>query len=171
MNRAWHLQEKVAGGSNVMATFGMNLSKLNLNNTIFTPTNVVLAQYNNNAWAELTASRNAETVTAMGLTQFSTFAIANAGAFTRVGVSDTRLEYGLKTYPNPTQDVLNIEVLNPPLPAAEMVILDALGRVQERQPLNSTMRFITSHWLSGIYFIAIQRNGSLQILNKMMKTD
>jgi Secretion system C-terminal sorting domain len=171
MNRAWQLQEKVAGGSNVMATFGMDISKLNLNNTIFTPTNVILAQYNNNAWAELTASRNAETVTVMGLTQFSTFAIANAGAFTRVGVSDTRLEYGLKTYPNPTQDVLNIEILNPPLQVAEMVILDAQGRVQDSQPFNSTMRFITSHWLSGIYFLAIQRNGSLQILDKIVKND
>ncbi len=169
MNREWHISEKVAGGSNVMTTFGMDSSKMNLNNTIFTPANVVVARYNNNVWSELPASLNAATVTTMGLTQFSTFAIANAGAFTRVGVSDTRLEYRLKTYPNPTQDVLNIEVLNLPSQSIEIVILDAMGRVQYRQPLNSTMRFVTSDWLSGIYFIAIQRDGDLQIVDKILK--
>jgi hypothetical protein len=169
MNREWHISEKVAGGSNVMTTFGMDSSKMNLNNTIFTPANVVVARYSNNVWSELAASLNAATVTTMGLTQFSTFAIANAGAFTRVGVTDTRLEYRLKTYPNPTQDVLNIEVLNSPSQPAEIVILDGMGRVQYSQRLNSTMRLITSNWLSGIYFIAIQRDGHLQIVDKIVK--
>jgi hypothetical protein len=142
---------------------------MNLNNTIFTPANVVVARYSNNVWSELTASLNAPTVTAMGLTQFSTFAIANAGAFTRVGVADTRLEYRLKTYPNPTQDVLNIDVLNLPSQPTEIVILDAMGRVQSSQPLNSMMRLITSDWLSGLYFIAVQRDGRLQIVDKILK--
>jgi Secretion system C-terminal sorting domain len=169
MNRSWYISEKVAGGSNVMAAFKMDSSKLNLNNTTFTPANVILGHYNNNAWSELAASRNAETVTVMGLTQFSTFAIANAGAFTRVGVADTRLQYGLKAYPNPTQEVLNIEILNPSFNNAEMVILDAVGRVQLRQPLTTNMRLFTNDWLSGIYFIAIQRDSSLQVVDKIVK--
>ncbi|MEO0042668.1 MAG: hypothetical protein RL329_2116 [Bacteroidota bacterium] len=169
MNREWHIREKVVGGSNVMATFGMDSSKMNLNNTIFTPANVIVARYSNNIWSELTASLNAPTVTTMGLNQFSTFAIANAGAFTRVGVADTRLEYRLKTYPNPTQDILNIDVLNLPSQPTEIVILDAMGRVQSSQPLNSMMRLITSDWLSGLYFIAVQRDGRLQIVDKILK--
>ncbi|MEN9612256.1 MAG: hypothetical protein RLZZ628_3070 [Bacteroidota bacterium] len=169
MNRAWHISEKMAGGSNVMAAFQMDSSKLNLNNTTFTPATVILGHYNNNVWNELTASRNGETVTVMGLTQFSTFAIANAGAFTRLGVTDTRLQYGLKSYPNPMQDVLNIEILNPSFNNEEMVILDAVGRVQARQPLTNAMRFITNDWLSGIYFIAMAHNGNLQIIDKIVK--
>jgi hypothetical protein len=168
MNREWHISEKKAGGSNVMATFGMDSSKLNINNTTFTPTNVVLAHYNNNSWNELPATRNNATVTAMGLTPFSTFAIANAGAFTRVGVAENRFQYGLKAYPNPTTDILNIDFFNI-TPHTTCVILDVTGRIKYSQPLISNMRIITNDWLSGIYFVAIRRDNELQIMDKIIK--
>jgi PGF-pre-PGF domain-containing protein len=168
MNREWHISEKKAGGSNVMATFGMDSSKLNINNTTFTPANVVLAHYNNNSWNELPATRNNEAVTAMGLTQFSTFAIANAGAFTRVGIAENRFQYGLKAYPNPTTDILNIDFLNI-TPNTTCVILDVTGRIKYSQPLILNMRIITNDWLSGIYFIAIRHDNELQIIDKIIK--
>jgi PKD repeat protein len=90
-------------------------------------------------------------------------------AITRVGVNETKQVYGLNIYPNPTQEVLNIDLKSTPLTNDELLILDGLGKVKSIQPLTQSVQLTTSEWSAGIYFIAIRRDGNLQIVEKVIR--
>jgi PKD repeat protein len=332
LKREWNISENVAGGSNLTATFLVDPSALNLNNTEFIPLNVIIGQYTN-SWNSLIANLGAADVTVTGLTTVSAFAIANSGAFaaaaavggmiatpttticigqsaqltltgaagdtlqwqssadsliwantgtvgaltlsvnpsattfyrvkasgtgtaysnalkvvvnpkpvpnftfttvggavtftntstgastytwrfgnptnststsasptftytangnytvqmiatsaagcvdstskvvaiTRVGINEIKKGYGLNIYPNPTQEVLNIDLKSTPLMNDELWVLDGLGRIKSVQPLTQSVQLTTTTWSTGIYFIAIRRDGNLQIVEKIMK--
>ncbi|MEY4934306.1 MAG: hypothetical protein RIS64_665 [Bacteroidota bacterium] len=332
LKREWNISESVAGGSNLTATFSVDPSALNLNNTAFMPLNVIIGQYTN-SWNSLIANLGAADVTVTGLTSVSAFVIANSGAFaaaaavggtiattttnicigtstqltltgaagdtlqwqassdslvwantgtigalmlsvnpsvttfyrvkatgagttysttikivvnpkpvpnftfttvggavtftntstgastytwrfgnptnststlanptftytangnytaqlmttsaagcvdstskgvtiTRVGIDETKYTYGLNIYPNPTQEVLNIDLKSTPLINDELLVLDGFGSVKIIQPLTQSVQLTTTQWSAGIYFIAIRRNGNLQIIEKIMK--
>jgi PKD repeat protein len=90
-------------------------------------------------------------------------------AITRVGIDETKKVYGLNIYPNPTQEVLNIDLKSTPLMSDELLVLDGLGRIKSIQPLTQSVQLTTTTWSTGIYFIAIRRDGNLQIVEKIMK--
>jgi PKD repeat protein len=89
-------------------------------------------------------------------------------AVTRVGLDETRLLYGVKVYPNPVQTVLNVEMTQMPLDAAEFVILDALGKVKHVETVARHTQIAVSEWSAGIYWMAIRRGGTLQLLDKIL---
>ncbi len=332
LKREWNVSEHLAGGSNVTAVFSIDPTGLNLNNTAFTPNNVVVGQYSN-IWNTSPATLSGSDVTVTGLTTFSAFSIGNTGVFaataavggtvatttssiclgsaltltlagaaadtlqwqssadsvawanvgtvgaltfnatpsvttfyrvkasgagtnysnaikitvnpkpvpnftfttvggaatfantstgastyvwrfgnptnstanvanptftytangnytvqvvatsaagcvdstskvvavTRVGTDETKSILGLKIYPNPTQDVLNIELQNALAANDELLVLDGLGRIKSVQTLTATVRLMTNQWAEGIYFIAIRRDGNLQMVDKIFK--
>jgi PKD repeat protein len=89
-------------------------------------------------------------------------------AVTRVGVDETRLLYGVKIYPNPAQAFLNIEMKQIPLDDAEFVILDALGSIKHVQTVAHQTQIPVSDWSTGLYWMAIRRGGTLQLLEKVL---
>jgi PKD repeat protein len=90
-------------------------------------------------------------------------------AITRVGIDETKYVYGLNIYPNPTQEVLNIDLKSTPLMSDELLVLDGLCRIKSVQPLTQSVQLTTTQWSAGIYFIAIRRDGNLQIVEKVIK--
>jgi PKD repeat protein len=89
-------------------------------------------------------------------------------AVTRVSVDKTRLLYGVKVYPNPVQTVLNVEMTQLPLDDAEIVILDALGKIKYVQMVAQHTQIAVRDWSTGIYWIAIRRGGTVQLLDKVL---
>jgi PKD repeat protein len=89
-------------------------------------------------------------------------------AVTRVGVDEMRLLYGVKVYPNPVQTVLNVEMTQIPLDDAELVLLDALGKIKYVQAVTHHTQISVSDWSTGIYWMAIRRGGNLQLLDKVL---
>jgi PKD repeat protein len=90
-------------------------------------------------------------------------------AITRVGINETKYGYGLNIYPNPTQEVLNIDLKSTPLMNDELLVLDGLGKIKSVQLLTQLVQLTTTQWSAGIYFIAIRRDGNLQIVEKVIK--
>jgi PKD repeat protein len=89
-------------------------------------------------------------------------------AVTRVGLDETRLLYGVKVYPNPVQTVLNVEMTQIPTDVAELVILDALGKVKHIETVSRHTQIAVNEWSAGIYWMAVRRGGTLQLLDKIL---
>lgn len=67
---------------------------------------------------------------------------------------------GLKAYPNPTQNYLNIELAG----LANVEVLDAKGVVVYSNRVNSKLVMDVSNWAKGIYYVSVRQNNVLNTL-------
>ncbi|AEA42790.1 T9SS type A sorting domain-containing protein [Fluviicola taffensis] len=71
-----------------------------------------------------------------------------------VGLSELTMEVGMQVFPNPTSDILNVNLDI----AGEIIITDAAGRILMESKADTTHLFDVSDLASGTYFV---RNGNV----------
>jgi len=91
---------------------------------------------------------------------FGTQETKNFSIDTSLSNADFNLLSGIKVYPNPAKDVLNIEVPDNQLPE-NYTIYNNLGQILANKKINtiSDLRVNTSSFSSGIYIIKINKEG------------
>jgi hypothetical protein len=90
----------------------------------------------------------------------------------RTSVNYAELVCKVSMYPNPVNDILNVNIKNPGLVPGYLIQLADINGIQlKTSPLNSTfIEFNMSSFASGIYFVKIMdKNGKVKSLNRIIK--
>jgi hypothetical protein len=84
-----------------------------------------------------------------------------------VGVNDYD-GFDFMVYPNPTNDVVNVQITNHNSPITEFHVYDAYGkiiRVLDKQ----TAQIDLSHYAAGVYFVKALADGNVVAVRKVIK--
>lgn len=77
---------------------------------------------------------------------------------------------GIETYPNPTNGILNIDLLNFYENAATIIITNTLGQVVFKENINSKYSaFNINHLISGVYFVNVTDSKGNNAVQKIIK--
>jgi Secretion system C-terminal sorting domain len=88
---------------------------------------------------------------------------------------ELRIEEGMKVWPNPAQNMLNIQILHllPPDPQrgreVRLAITDVLGRVvYEEEVVEETISLDVGGWVSGLYFVSLKTEKGIVFSKKVI---
>jgi hypothetical protein len=167
VNRTWLID--AASGVNV----NMNLklawvSAAEVNS--FDRTHAYIAHYKNATWdtytygAAVVGVNNTYEITRQNITSLSPFAVSDNLA--AMGIKEVVAENGIDMYPNPSSDVVNIQVSNSGS-AYSYEIIDITGQTILASANNNALnRFDVSNLQNGCYFIKITNLDNKKVVTK-----
>ncbi len=78
------------------------------------------------------------------------------------GISDNLLTNPINVYPNPTSDLLNIEIEGE-TGITNLEIINSIGQIIHKESFSSKLTVITKSFASGVYLLKLENNNKLKL--------
>ena len=165
--RVWISEDCGASFSLYSEKYGSQLSSTNTTGALFQPTDSSDWRRDNidiSALAGKSIVVSFESVNRLGSDLYLDNISVYAGPFDPVAIRENN-KPTFKLYPNPANDVLNIEIENAHRSGFEIEIVDVNGRVITRKTIDeSKSKIDVSGFADGVYFISLKGDQTIEIL-------